>query len=139
VLFLYAYYLNTNYNLSTKFFKAGCPDNSSYGLGSSIVKENEARMSSIRSISLSLRFVIPLMIAMILLAVAVMPLVGILTLHWFKRDLSIRSRLIASTLQDPLAEDYEERYRARVVKNLKRKAQELGFELLAIQGTAITM
>ncbi|MDZ4342388.1 MAG: IS110 family transposase, partial [Candidatus Binatia bacterium] len=29
---------------------------------------------------------------------------------------------------------YEERYRSRVVQNLKRKAQELGFELVTIQG-----
>jgi transposase len=29
---------------------------------------------------------------------------------------------------------YEERYRSRVVQNLKRKAQELGFELVAVQG-----
>jgi transposase len=29
---------------------------------------------------------------------------------------------------------YEERYRSRVVQNLKRKAQELGFELVALQG-----
>jgi len=33
---------------------------------------------------------------------------------------------------------YEERYRSRVVQNLKRKAQELGFELVTIQGTATT-
>ena len=35
-------------------------------------------------------------------------------------------------------EYYEERYRSRVLQNLKRKAQELGFELVAMQrGTAI--
>lgn len=31
-------------------------------------------------------------------------------------------------------QQYEERYRSRVVQNLKRKAQELGFELVALQG-----
>jgi len=31
---------------------------------------------------------------------------------------------------------YEERYRTRVIQNLKRKAQELGFELVTIQKTA---
>ena len=30
-------------------------------------------------------------------------------------------------------EYYEERYRSRVVQNLKRKAQDLGFELVTIQ------
>jgi len=31
---------------------------------------------------------------------------------------------------------YEERYRSRVVQNLKRKARELGFELVTIQETS---
>jgi len=31
-------------------------------------------------------------------------------------------------------EYYEERYRSRVVQNLKRKAQDLGFQLVTIQG-----
>ena len=30
---------------------------------------------------------------------------------------------------------YEERYRSRVVQNMKWKARELGYELVAIQGT----
>ena len=51
-----------------------------------------------------MRFILPLTLAMILLAVAVVPLVGNLTLRWFERDLNIRSRLIANTLHDPLAE-----------------------------------
>jgi predicted transcriptional regulator len=36
-------------------------------------------------------------------------------------------------------EYYEERYRSRVVQNLKRKAQELGFELVTIQGATATV
>jgi len=53
------------------------------------------------------------------------------------------ARLVYSMLKSGTAfidagqEDYEERYRTRVVKNLKRKAQEMGFDLVAIQGTAI--
>jgi meiotically up-regulated gene 157 (Mug157) protein len=34
-------------------------------------------------------------------------------------------------------EYYEKRYRSRVIQNMKRKAQELGFELIAIKGTII--
>jgi transposase len=34
-------------------------------------------------------------------------------------------------------EYYEKRYRSRVIQNMKRKAQELGFELVAIQGAII--
>lgn len=35
-------------------------------------------------------------------------------------------------------EYYEERYRSRVVQNLKRRARELGYDLVTIQGTTIT-
>ena len=53
---------------------------------------------------LSLRFVLPLLVAIALVAYAVRPLVDQLTLKWFVRDLDIRAELIASTLQEPLAE-----------------------------------
>jgi trehalose 6-phosphate synthase len=59
---------------------------------------------SFRTLHLSLRFVIPLTLALALLAYAVVPLVDRLTLKWFARDLDIRSRLISSTLQEPLVE-----------------------------------
>ena len=54
------------------------------------------------------------------------------------------ARLVYSMLKNGTAfvdagqEYYEERYRTRVVQNLKRKAQELGFELVALQGTIAT-
>lgn len=57
---------------------------------------------SFRSFRLALRFVLPLAIALSLLAYAVVPLVDKLTLHWFVRDLDIRSDLVTSTLQEPL-------------------------------------
>ncbi len=34
---------------------------------------------------------------------------------------------------------YEERYQLRVVQNLKRKAKQLGFELVAVQGETAAM
>lgn len=61
-------------------------------------------MAPFRSLRLSLRFIIPLVTALTLLAYGVVPLVEKLALHWFVRDLDIRSRLIASSLQEPLAE-----------------------------------
>src|ERR1035441_2105206 len=54
------------------------------------------------------------------------------------------ARLVYSMLKNGTAfvdvgqEYYEERYRSRVVQNLKRKAQEMGFELVAIQGAIVT-
>jgi trehalose 6-phosphate synthase len=55
-------------------------------------------------LSLTLRFVVPLIAALTLLAYLVVPLVDKLTLRWSVRDLDIRSQLIANTLQEPLGE-----------------------------------
>jgi len=66
---------------------------------------NKAKIgSSLKSLSLSLRFVVPLAVALGLLAVAVVPLVDNLTMRWFVRDIDIRSRFIADTLHEPLEE-----------------------------------
>ncbi|MEQ8253480.1 MAG: trehalose-6-phosphate synthase [Smithellaceae bacterium] len=59
---------------------------------------------SFQSLWLGLRFVIPLTVALTLLAYAVMPLVEKLNLRWFVRDLDSRAQLITSTLQEPLVE-----------------------------------
>jgi trehalose 6-phosphate synthase len=53
---------------------------------------------------LSLRFIIPLALALGAIAYAVTPLVDRLTLRWFTRDLDLRASLIASTIDGPLAE-----------------------------------
>jgi trehalose 6-phosphate synthase len=53
---------------------------------------------------LSLRFLIPLLLALAAFAYAAVPLSDALMLRWFTRDLDIRSRLIAATLQDPLSD-----------------------------------
>lgn len=51
---------------------------------------------------LSLRFVIPLALALAALAYAVIPLVDRLTVRWFVRDLDLRASLIANTIDEPL-------------------------------------
>ncbi len=53
---------------------------------------------------LSLRFILPLLLVLAALTWAAMPLVDGLTLKWFTRDLDIRSTLIATTIQEPLAD-----------------------------------
>jgi len=53
---------------------------------------------------LSLRFIIPLVLALSALAYAAVPLIDNLTLRWFMRDLDIRAQLVANTLEEPLAE-----------------------------------
>ncbi len=51
---------------------------------------------------LSLRFIVPLLLALGAFAYAVVPVVDKLTLKWFVRDLDGRASLIANTVEEPL-------------------------------------
>ena len=73
------------------------------------MKPHVQRKKILRSLRLSLRFVVPLAVALAILAYAVVPLVDKLYLRWFVRDIDIRSKLIASTLQEPLAPTFSSR------------------------------
>ena len=53
---------------------------------------------------LSLRFIIPLILALAAIAYAVVPLVDGLTLRWFVRDIDMRSTLIANAVQESIQE-----------------------------------
>ncbi len=79
---------------------------------------------SFRSLSLSLRFVAPLTLALALLAYLVVPLVDQLTLKWFARDLEIRSHLISNTLQEPLAELLQAKERTRINALLQKATKD---------------
>lgn len=79
---------------------------------------------SLRSLHLSLRFVIPLVIALGLLAFAVVPLADKLTLRWAVRDMDIRSRLIANTLHEPLADLLQQGNKVRINALLLRAIQD---------------
>ena len=59
---------------------------------------------------LSLRFVVPLALALAAIAYAVVPVVDRLTLQWFVRDLDMRGALVANALSDSLS-DAENRAR----------------------------
>ena len=52
---------------------------------------------------LSLRFVLPLLLALATFAWAAVPLTDALMQRWFVRDLDMRSSLIAATVQEPLS------------------------------------
>src|SRR5881296_630416 len=69
---------------------------------------------------LSLRFIIPLLLAVGAIAYAVVPLVDELTLRWFMRDLDLRATLIANTVQDPLQDLVRTRSRARILQFFTR-------------------
>jgi len=63
---------------------------------------------------LSLRFVVPLALALAAIAYAVVPLVDRLTFQWFVRDLDARGAVIAKTAQEPLVELLREPRGAKV-------------------------
>jgi trehalose 6-phosphate synthase len=73
---------------------------------------------------LSLRFIIPLVLALAAFAYAVTPLVDKLTLRWFVRDLDIRSSLIANTVQEPLDKLVREGEKAKIQQYLTRLTQD---------------
>lgn len=81
-------------------------------------------MRGFRSLKLSLRFVVPLVVALGLLAYAVVPLVDKLTLRWSVRDMDARSQLITSTIQDPLLELLPLGDRQKINRLLQRALQD---------------
>ena len=73
---------------------------------------------------LSLRFILPLALVLALLAYAVVPLVDALTLKWFVRDLDIRSKLVASTMEAPLADLVTTESKAKIIAYFHRIIQD---------------
>ncbi len=73
---------------------------------------------------LSLRFIIPLFVALGALAYAVVPLVDKLTLQWFERDLDLRASLIATTVQEPLQDLIRAGNRTRLLQFFTRILQD---------------
>jgi len=63
---------------------------------------------------LSLRFILPLLLVLGVVAYSVVPLVDSLTLKWFTRDLESRSKLLASTMEVPLADLVVSRSRTKI-------------------------
>lgn len=79
---------------------------------------------SFRTLHLSLRFIIPLALALTLLAYGIVPLIDGLTLRWAVRDMDIRSRLISSTIQEPLTDLLQQKDRTRINTLLQRATQD---------------
>ena len=73
---------------------------------------------------LSLRFVVPLLVALAAVAYAVMPLVDKLTLRWFSRDLDIRANFVANAVEEPLQDLLRTGNRARVQQFFTRITQD---------------
>ena len=82
------------------------------------------RKRPFRSLRLSLRFIVPLAIALAILAYLVVPLVDRLYLRWSVRDMDIRARLIADALQEPLTDLLRQGNKTRVISLFGRVARD---------------
>lgn len=76
------------------------------------------------SMRLSLKFIIPLALALSLIAYSVVPLVDTLTFKWFTRDINIRTKLIGSTMQDPLIDMLENPSSGKIQRLFARAIQD---------------
>src|SRR3954468_3533109 len=81
-------------------------------------------MGMYKSMRLSLRFVIPLLVALGIFAYAALPLVDRLMLRWFSRDLEVRANLIANTVEDPLQDLIKTGNRRRIQQFFTRITQD---------------
>ena len=81
------------------------------------------KLRSSRLLRLSMRFIFPLAAVIGLFAYAVVPLVDDLTLHWFVKDLDIRSQSLANTMHDPLAEYVSKDAREKMAQIAHREGQ----------------
>ena len=73
---------------------------------------------------LSLKFIIPLALALSLIAYSVVPLVDTLTFKWFTRDIDIRTKLIGSTMQESLIEMLENPSSGKIQRLFSRAIQD---------------
>src|SRR3989339_1958812 len=73
---------------------------------------------------LFLRFVIPLFLAIGVIAYAVVPLVDNLMVQWFVRDLDLRSELISSAVDNSIFDVFDEQSRTKIQLFFDRIAQD---------------
>ena len=78
----------------------------------------------IRSIRLSLRFIVPLALVMLAAAYVAVPVVDSFALRWFMRDLDTRAQLLGSTLEEPLAQAVTDKAWDRVDAVLNRASRD---------------
>ena len=92
------------------------------------------------TLRLQLRFLLPLVVALIAAAYLALPLMDRLTLRWFSRDLNLRGSLVAAALSDSIAETQGDAKNTRLQTLLNRAAQDerlVAIGLCSIDGTVI--
>jgi trehalose-6-phosphate synthase len=73
---------------------------------------------------LSLRFILPLALVLGLVGYGIAPLVDLLTMKWFVRDLDIRAKLIGNTLQESLVPLIDAKESVKIQKVFDRAIQD---------------
>jgi trehalose 6-phosphate synthase len=73
---------------------------------------------------LSLRFVVPLLVALGIFAYAALPLADKLMLRWFSRDLDIRANFVANAVEEPLQDLIRAGNRRRIQQFFTRITQD---------------
>ncbi len=77
-----------------------------------------------KTLQLQLRFLIPLLVALVVAALVVLPLMDQLTLRWFSRDLNARGSLVAGTLSDAIDDAVTSRSSTRLQALFDRAARD---------------
>jgi trehalose-6-phosphate synthase len=92
----------------------------------------QLRFHMVRSLRLSLRFLVPLALAMLALAYVVVPLVDSLTLRWFMRDLDMRAGLIGRALEEQVLDSVDAENWRRLDTQLERVADDERLMAIAV-------
>src|SRR5262245_50721671 len=77
-----------------------------------------------KTLQLQLRFLIPLLVALVVAALVVLPLMDQLTLRWFSRDLNTRGALVAGALSDAIDDAVNSGSSARLQALFDRSARD---------------
>jgi len=80
--------------------------------------------SSVKTLRLQLRFLVPLLLVLVVAAYFALPLMDQLTLRWFARDLNTRGALVANTLADSVIEQLAQGNNRRLQAMLDRSTQD---------------
>jgi trehalose-6-phosphate synthase len=73
---------------------------------------------------LSIRFILPLMLTIGLVAYAVIPLVDSLTLKWFSRDLDMRTQLLGNSIRESVASFVQEKSTLKISRLFNEMIQD---------------
>lgn len=85
-----------------------------------------------KTFRLQLRFIVPLVLALVAAANLALPLMDQLTLRWFSRDLQLRAALVANTMSDSIADAVGQGRMARLQTLFNRAVQDESLMAIAL-------